>query len=96
MDSGVDLVVGHFSPIVSPTRRSPPASLGLSDLDGLMGQALSDLVTTFYFDLPSKELDSVGIPSFEFPTIPHLSSPPSSSEAGVDIFDAFPLGVTGL
>lgn len=43
-------------------------SLGLDDVKGLMGQAISDLATTFDFDLSSQYLDSTSSLTFKFPT----------------------------
>lgn len=64
---------------------SLPASPGLDDLDGLVGQALVNLATTFDFDLLPNGSDSMGIPPFEFPSLLSSVLTPSGDKFVADI-----------
>ncbi|XP_041000173.1 uncharacterized protein LOC121246188 [Juglans microcarpa x Juglans regia] len=90
------VAVGSETPRGYPVRVSPPTSLGLGDLNGLMGQALVDLATTFDFDLPPKRYCSTGTSPFEFPSLPSSTLTLSGGEISKDIYYTFSMGVSGI
>lgn len=85
--SGVNTTTGGM-PSACPVHVSPLASPRLDDLDGLIGQALFNLATTFDFNLPLK-----GTPAFEFLSLLSSVSTPSGGEFATNIYDAFFMGV---
>lgn len=56
-----------------------------------MGQALSDLATTFNFDFPSQQLDSASSPTFKFAKFKAFDLPRESGKVNLDVDTTFSL-----